>query len=314
MRLAVLIATLALAGSLAAIWAAGGFGDIATWAAERQREAQNAIARGLRALRGGEPGALAALLGLAFAYGFFHAAGPGHGKVLIGGYGLARKVGALKLSAVAVLSSLAQATAAVVLVYLGVLIFDWTRENVVGVTEDWLAPVSYGAIAAIGFWLALRGGMRLARSGPAPAAAQAGGHAHHPDRHGHAHDAAGHACSDCGHRHGPTVEEVARLDGWRDAALLIGGIALRPCTGAVFLLILTWSMGIPLAGILGAYVMGLGTATVTVVVALSAVWLREGLSFSLSGTPAARIALPLVELLAGGVVLLVALQLLMRSI
>jgi len=269
---------------LLGLWALGGLEGFTAWAAASQREAQNALARALRALRAGEAGALVALLGVCFAYGFFHAAGPGHGKVLIAGYGVARRVGMLRLMGVAVASSLAQATTAVILVYAGVFVLNLTREAMVGLAEDVFAPLSYGAIGLIGVWLAWRGARKLWTARVVH---------HHHDHHEHG--------ENCGHAHGPSVGEVAGLTGWRDTAMLIGGIAIRPCTGALFLLILCWRMGIDAAGIAGAYAMGLGTATITVAVAGLSVWAREGALMALAGGRLSRAA-PVIELGAGLVV------------
>lgn len=92
---------------------------------------------------------------------------------------------------------------------------------------------------------------------------------------------------------------------------MVGAIAIRPCTGALFLLILTWRMGIETAGIAGAFVMGLGTATVTVTVALAAVTLREGALIEFGRT--ARVV-PVLEVGAGALVMLISGQLLLRSL
>ncbi len=303
MRRSFLIAGLAVAVVLAVLWASGGFDALIAWASEAQREVQTQLAGAVRRLKAGEAGALAALLGVAFAYGFFHAVGPGHGKVLIGGYGAARRVRLLPLAALALVSSLAQATVAVVLVYAFVLALGWTRERVEGMSDAILLPASQVAIALIGLWLVWRGvrGIRALGQG----AEQGGGHGHHD--HDHVHDA------HCGHAHAPTLEEVQALRGWKDAALLVFGIAIRPCSGALFLLIITWTLGLAAAGIAGVYAMGLGTAVVTIAVAGLSVWAREGALATLSGGAVAR-ALPVLELTAGAVIAAIALVLLSSAL
>lgn len=303
---AFLIATAAIVGAAVWLWGFGGSETVLAWAAEGQRDVQNAMARGLRALRNGEPGALLALLGLCFSYGFFHAAGPGHGKLVIGGYGLGKPVPVLRLAGLSVAASLAQAAMAVLLVAGGLMLLDWSREQLTSAADDVLAPVSYGLIMLVGVWLLIRGLRRLVsvRSGQ-----------HHDHHHDHASHSthAGENCPSCGHRHGPTVEEAANMSSLRDALAIIGAVAVRPCTGAVFLLLLTWRMGILWAGIAGAFAMGLGTALLTVSVAVAAVTIRKGTLLQWQGTGALRAA-ALLEILAGAMVAVLASQILLRSL
>ncbi|MEQ3669797.1 hypothetical protein [Pseudophaeobacter sp.] len=309
------------------IWwlARGSLAPLGDWAAAHQRDFQNRIAGSLRALRAGEPGAIMALMLVCFAYGFFHAIGPGHGKILVGGYGLARKTPWLRLGGVALLSSLGQAVTAIVLVYGAISLLQLGRDSLIGVAEKTMAPLSYGAIAAIGLWLLLRGARKLWRA--TGVGSQGGhdlggstepmsGHGHsHSHSHDHNHDhGTSEVCSDCGHRHGPSLEEVSGLQTWREAMVLIAGIAVRPCTGALFVLVITWQMGIALAGIAGAFAMALGTALVTITVGLAALGLRGGALaiFARSGRAAQMV--PILEIGAGFLVVLVASGLLFRSL
>jgi ABC-type nickel/cobalt efflux system permease component RcnA len=288
MRRPFLILGLVLVLGLVALWLTGEFAVVQTWLLDQQRNVQNRLAGAVRALRGGQPGALLALLAVCFGYGVLHAAGPGHGKLLIGGYGVAQRVRLAPLAGIALLASLAQAAVAIALVGAGVLALGWTRERLVDVSEQVMAPVGTAAIALVGLWLMVRGIQAMRAAG------QGAGHDHHHD---HVHD------DSCGHAHGPTLSDMDNVTSWRDAAFLIGGIALRPCTGALFLLILCFGLGIGAAGVAGTFAMGLGTACVTVAVAALAVWAREGAFASLPGAGLGSrmaAAIPVVQVLAGG--------------
>lgn len=322
---AILLAGVIVALVLAAIWLGGGFATLRLWAEAGARQVQRDIAQAVRAIATGQPGALAGLLTVGFAYGFFHAAGPGHGKLLIGGYGLARQVPLRRLAGLALAASIAQASVAVAMVYALVLGLGWARGHVDGLADLLFLPLSHAAIIGIALWLVLRGLRGIRRRGPRAApriaangasggglllpgqsrggAVLLGGHDHGPD------------CG-CGQAHGPTLDQVAEVTSWRAAVALIAAIALRPCSGALFLLVVSWQMGIAGAGIAGVYAMGLGTATVTLLVAALAVWSRAGVMAGAAALWPGRLArlAPMLELSVGAVLLMVALPLFWASL
>lgn len=228
-----------------------------------QRDFQNALGQSLRALRAGDSGAVSGFLGLCFAYGFFHALGPGHGKALIAGYGFASHATLRRLVWIAGLAALGQALVAIVLVYGGIWMFEGARDRVEGLAAL-IEPLAMLAIAGLGAMLLRRG---LRRLQPAPA------HTHH-----HYDETCG-----CGHAHAPGPDQVAAASGWREVLALVAGIALRPCTGALFLLILTWRLGIDGLGILGTIVMAAGTFLITALAATLAGLTRQGLALALPG-------------------------------
>lgn len=315
--------TLALVGAaaLAVFWALGGLDAVRIQLADGQRAFQNALAGALRALHGGEAGALATLWGVAFAYGFLHAAGPGHGKFLLGAYGAGTKVPLARMAGIGLAASLGQAGAAVALVYGGVAIFALSRAQIEAVSDEWLAPLSLIAIAALGLWLVWRGARALGRLSGVPTVALAavgvgasrGPRHHHQPYHHHDQRHAHMPCADCGHHHLPDAGAVAQIGSPRDAVLLVGAIALRPCTGALFLLILTWRMGLEWQGVSAALAMGLGTASVTVAVGALAVVARDS-ALKWSGRISRLAAFaPGAELLVGALVAGVAVMLLLQG-
>lgn len=207
----------------------------------------------LRAVRAGEPAAFLTLCIATAGYGVVHAIGPGHGKVLIGGAALASGATFRRLAVLTIVSSLAQAGTAIGLV--GLLVFGLrvNARDAAALTETWLAPLSAVAIAAIGIVLVLRGLRALRRTEDAAT--------HDADHHDH------HGSCGCGHAHGPTVDEVRSLHSMREALAIVGSIAIRPCTGALFVLVIAARFGAFGAGVLAVLAMALGTAATILAVA-----------------------------------------------
>ncbi len=260
--------------------------DVLLWVVTQQRAFQNEMANGVFAIKTGSPGAWFALLAASASYGFVHAVGPGHGKYLIGGVGLGSSVTTLKLLSLSILSSLAQALWAILLVYGGFFLLETTASQMTDLAEVYLAPMSYIAIGCVGLILLWRGLKSFKTS--------------HHHTHGDC----------CGHAHGPSPDEVASLSSLRDAILLVLSIAIRPCTGAIFLLVIAWQLDIKLAGVAAVLVMGLGTAALTSLVAVSSIAARNLTFSSATSVTGFQIAFPAVQVFAGAMIILFSLGLL----
>ncbi len=267
------------------------------WLLALQAGFQADMARQLRGVHAGQSAAFWGLMAVCASYGFLHAAGPGHGKALIGAYGVARRVPALRLAGIGLLAALAQATAAVALILVLVGIAGLGRAGIEEVDRGLLAGLSLAAIGAIGLWLIWRALARvsaLAAAGDAPAHDHAHHHSHdhaHDHAHDHSHDHAPGgeaACAGCGHAHLPPAEAMLAATTPREVAALVAAVAVRPCSGALVLLLLTWQMGLLWVGIAGAYAMAVGTAGVTIALALGLVLGREGLLRAAGGLAARR--------------------------
>lgn len=278
-----------LAGPLAPVLQ-GILAPAGRWLLAAQAQFQNGMAQQLRGVHGGQMAAFWALMGLCLAYGFVHAAGPGHGKALLGAYGVARRVPAGKLAGIGLLAALAQGSMAVVLVLTLAGLAGLGRREIEALDRGALSWLALAAMLAVGLWLLWRALTRLGPSAPAPAPCPP--QASSPDgpaarmlaqaRTGaapapltYAADAA--PCPDCGHAHLPPPEALLRASTPREIAALVAAVAVRPCSGALVLLLLSWQMGLLWVGIAGTYAMALGTGGVAVMVALALALGREGL-------------------------------------
>jgi nickel/cobalt transporter (NicO) family protein len=256
--------------------------DPVLWARDKQQQFYGTMNVSLRILRAGSSFAAAwALLGLGFAYGVFHAAGPGHGKVVISSWLLATENDLKRGLLVAFLSSLFQALTAIIIVSILLLLVASVGAVVRDVT-GYLESASYAMISLLGLYMVYLATRAWFRN-PAPVAALAGTDFKFEivDPHfdaGHVHD------ENCGHAHAPTPQDVRGAD-WslKKAVSLSFAIGLRPCTGAILVLLSANALGLYWAGVASTLAMGFGVfitvgliATITVYGKNFALKLAEG--------------------------------------
>ncbi|WP_404925336.1 nickel/cobalt transporter [Mesorhizobium sp. ORM16] len=277
----------------------GPFAHILMWINLRQQEFYRALATAMKAMRQ-DNSKLWVLIGLSFAYGIFHAAGPGHGKAVISSYMVANEVALRRGILLSFVSALLQGLTAVAVMAVAYFVL---RGTAVSMTDAaWFMEImSFVFVTLFGAWLLWRklgpSILRLFGRGPAYSlsAAHAGhshaghshaahshsahalhqhdhhdhGHDHSHDHHDHHHDhgahdhahAAGEVCETCGHSHAP---DPALLSGdrfdWRTAWTAVAAVGIRPCSGALIVLSFALLNGLWLGGLLSVLAMSIGTA------------------------------------------------------
>ncbi len=95
-------------------------------------------------------------------------------------------------------------------------------------------------------------------------------HGHDHAHHDHDHDDA----SAWGHAHAPEPQELAGPGGWRRGLTAIVAVGLRPCSGAILVLVFALAQGLFWIGVASTFVMGLGTFITVAVIATIAVGAR----------------------------------------
>jgi nickel/cobalt exporter len=102
-----------------------------------------------------------------------------------------------------------------------------------------------------------------------------GSHDDHDHDHGHSHHDHDHDdASAWGHAHAPEPEELAGPGGWRRGLTAIVAVGLRPCSGAILVLVFALAQGLFWVGVASTFVMGLGTFITVAAIATIAVGAR----------------------------------------
>ncbi|MET0527815.1 MAG: nickel transporter [Microvirga sp.] len=266
-------------------------GDIGAWILSVQSGFYASLQAGVRGLK--ENGAFGSLLFVGFAYGVFHAAGPGHGKGVISAYLVADEKALRKGLLLSLAAALVQAVVAILIVCTVSLVLRATASTMNRLAMN-VELVSFIAVAVLGLVITWRkagkvlGVLALARN-PFASVQEEG----------------------CDHVHMPPPEELSRLTRWRDMAGVALAAGIRPCAGALIVLVFSLSQGLFAAGIAATFAMALGTALTTSAIAALAVFFKA-LALRIAGGRGASgtIAIAGLELLAAAFVLVLGLSLL----
>ncbi|MBT9369229.1 nickel/cobalt transporter [Rhizobium sp. CSW-27] len=301
----------------------GFFGPLLAWVNVYQQSFYRALTASLRAMRE-DPSAIKGLVGLSFAYGVFHAAGPGHGKAVISSYMIANETALKRGIVISLLSALVQGLVAILLVAAAFFILRGTGITMTKAT--WAMEIaSFALVALFGVWLLGRKLYEIRpRFSSLPIFAGTGSSAGSTGLrfeavevdHDHRDIAPGGYCADCGELHIPDPATLKAKDfSVREAWSAIIAVGLRPCSGAILVMSFSILNGLYLAGGLSVLAMSLGTAITVSILAIIAVTAKD-LAVRLSGprTRLARHVTTAIEILGALFIIVVGLVLLAASL
>ena len=269
----------------------GAFSGIFGWVLRTQQSLQRDLATGVKSLKGDHAMTGAMMLAaLSFIYGVVHAVGPGHGKTIISSYVVANEETVRRGVIISFIAAGLQALTAIALV--GILAFALNASGMqINAWSNQLEMVSYALIALVGAWLLTTQLITIFRRWRESRAAEAqAGHDHqhrysehdhyhhghdhndpdaHDHQHGHSH-AEGEAC-----HHIVDARELAGPFSWRKILAVVFSVGIRPCTGAILVLVFALTQGMFWAGVAATFAMAIGTAITVAALATLALGSRE---------------------------------------
>src|SRR6478752_4894506 len=251
-------------------------GGFTGWILAKQAEFYRTLSGLIRAAKA-DGSATYTLLGISFLYGIFHAAGPGHGKAVISSYLVANDETWRRGIVLSFASAILQAFTAVAVVGIAAALLGATAKAM-GNTVRVIEIVSYALIMLIGLrllWVKGRAFLRLLRGEQQAHHAHGHDHGHHHHGHAHSHD---HDHEDdasaWSHAHAPEPQELTGKHWLRRGLAAIIAVGLRPCSGAIIVLVFALAQGLFWIGVASTFVMGLGTAITVAAIATLAVGAR----------------------------------------
>ena len=216
------------------------------------------------------------LILLAFIYGVLHSLGPGHGKLIVTTY-LATHPTKFKISLIlTILSALLQALVAIIVVSVLLMIFNSTMREVNNEANH-LVSISFYSVVILGLIIIFRNLKTLLKkqsSRPSPMKITAIKPIFNKIKYNHSKGnatvtgiAQDNSCG-CGHVHFVGAEEINKASSLKEYLAIIFSVGLRPCTGAIMVLLFSNMLDLYWLGVISALFMSVGTALTTSIIAV----------------------------------------------
>jgi nickel/cobalt exporter len=276
-----------------------------------QKEINNQLSELLFSAKNDNVFAGISLIGLSFLYGMLHSLGPGHGKLIVTTY-IATHSTKVRLSLIlTLLSAIMQACVAVALVSALLVLFNSSMREVNSKAEL-LITLSFYTVVLLGLVIVWRNLFALWQSnrrqklkvkkvkkvkkveplkqqnvtisgiitGVAPlthvsAATQYQFSAFRPQAVSIVTSSASAEACGCGHQHLVDSAQINTASSLKEYLVIVLSIGIRPCTGAIMVLLFANMLDIYWLGIISAFVMALGTALTTSVIAIMTITGRQ---------------------------------------
>jgi nickel/cobalt transporter (NicO) family protein len=237
-----------------------------------QRDLNQQLSALLQAVAENPTKAGGTLLAFSFIYGVLHALGPGHGKIVITTW-LATHPSKLKSSiGLTLAASLLQGLVAIALVVVVLTLLALPARQL-HLSSFWMEKGSYALVGVLGLLLCWRAVKKLRVLMRRPVFKSFTPH--------HVHDA---NCG-CGHQHMPDPQQMENGNDWRARLVIVLSMGMRPCSGAIMVLLFSKVVGVFSWGVVSALAMAAGTSITISSLALLVHSFRQ-LAVRLSGNKA----------------------------
>lgn len=223
------------------------------------------------------------LIAISFLYGIFHAVGPGHGKFIIASYlstHESKLTASMKLSFLASLVqgivAIASTSVVVVLMHLSSSYFK--------LSQLWLERIAFGLLFLLGLYWIYQGVRNLWRQFTYKLSKPMINKIYElkPMLNNQSAVLKKHKIIDyhqncsCGHQHLPSSQQLEEATNVKSQLLMICSIGMRPCSGAIFILFLSYMLKLYSWGMLSALAMAVGTGITLSAFALLVRYARLG--------------------------------------